>query len=49
MQGDVECGDGGGEVVLVDVGVVELAEQREVEQAGGSAVDPVSDVMAFSV
>jgi len=37
-------GDCGGEVVLVDQRVVIGAEQGEVEQGSGSAVDPVSDV-----
>jgi hypothetical protein len=45
QPGDAAGRDGGGEVVLVDVGVVVLAEQGGVEQAGGSTIDPVNDMM----
>src|SRR5450756_25683 len=45
VPGDVARGDGGGEVVLVGPDVVVLTDQREVEQGGGSAVDPVDDVV----
>ena len=45
LPSDAEGGDGGGEVVLVDVGVVVAAEQGEVDQGGGSAVYPVFDVV----
>jgi len=42
------CGDGGGEVALVNERVVVAAEQREVQQAGRAAVGPVCDVVCFS-
>src|SRR5450759_76718 len=45
LPGDVARGDGGGEVVLVGPDVVVFTDQGEVEQGGGSAVDPVFDVV----
>ena len=58
LPGEVVCGDGGGEVVLVDPGGgtaqrargrVVAAEQGEVEQGCCAAVRPVPDVVSFSV
>jgi hypothetical protein len=46
VPGDV--GDGGGEVLGVDEGVVVAAGEGEVEQAGGSAVGPVLDVVGVA-
>ena len=39
------CGEGGAQVVGVGPDVVVLTDQGEVEQGGGSAVDPVFDVV----
>ena len=47
MPGDAECGDGGGEVALVNKRVVVLTKQAHVQEAGRPAVDPVFDVMCF--
>src|SRR4029079_18671977 len=48
LPGDVEGGDGGAQVVLVDPGVVGGAEPGEVGQGGRSAVCPVLDVMRLA-
>ena len=48
VPGDVGGGDGGGEVVLVDPGVVVGAEQGQVGQGGGPAVGPVLDVVGVA-
>ena len=48
MPGDVGGGDGGGQVALVDPGVVVAAEQGEVGQGGVAAVGPVSDVVGVA-
>ena len=48
LPGDIEGGNGGGEVVLVDPRVVMLAEQGEIHQRGRSAVRPMYDVMGVA-
>src|SRR6478672_11529385 len=49
VPGDAGVGDGGGEVALVDDGVVPPAEQGRVGQAGRPAVDPVAHVVAHDL
>jgi hypothetical protein len=49
VPGDVVGGDGGGEVMPVDPGVVVAAEQRHIQEAGRSAVDPMSYVMGVGL
>ena len=48
MPGDAVGGEGGGEVVLVGVGVVVGAQEGEVGQGGGFAVGPVTDVVGVA-
>ena len=54
VPGDAVGGEGGGEVVLVDVGVlvgvgvVVGAREGEVGQGGGFAVGPVTDVVGIA-
>ena len=46
---DGAVGDGDGVVAFVDGVVVAAAEQGEVVEAGGAAVDPVDDVVGVAV
>src|SRR6476469_5010783 len=48
VPGDAGGGNGGGEVAVVDLGVVSRAEQGAVGQVGGSAVAPVHDVVGVA-
>src|SRR4051795_11612131 len=48
VAGDAEGGDGGGQAALVHEGVVAFAEQGAVAQVGGSAVQPVHDVVGLA-